>query len=190
MKSMRQYHQQGPAGSDMAADEVRVSQDYQLGLYWLPERQQHASDLLPSAAPPRLSTPDFNADTGRSNTATARVAISQGPPMPIAPTRSWKLHTVFFINNLLIIPRRHSHAARPFLPTCPGGPAPSLELTHPPTPCHIPHVVSDTRSFPLCGSKPREVELRIWCEPNEPSHIDAIEEVSTCRYVVQACLKS
>tara|TARA_B100000513_G_scaffold26981_1_gene10381 strand:- start:2050 stop:2895 length:846 start_codon:yes stop_codon:yes gene_type:complete len=62
MKSMRQYHQQGPAGSDMAADEVRVSQDYQLGLYWLPERQQHASDLMPSAAPPRLSTTDFHGE--------------------------------------------------------------------------------------------------------------------------------
>ena len=39
----------------------------------------------------------------------------------------------------------------------------------------------------LCDltGKPRESEVRVQCAPGEPSYLVSIEEVSTCKYLVQ-----
>lgn len=68
MKSMRQFHQekvQGAAGASTAADQTRITQDYQLGLYWLPEKQ-HATDatLSADAGAPTEGVPDFRGELG------------------------------------------------------------------------------------------------------------------------------
>ena len=124
MKSMRQFHQekiQSTAGVDSAREETRVTQDYQLGLYWLPERQRHASDATPNAEAPAFDAADFRGELG------------------------YDLKT-----NRRYFAQKYGNGSR----------------------CDI-------------TGNPREVELRVWCEPSEPTHIVGIEEISTCHYVVQ-----
>uniref|UniRef100_A0A7S0L7E7 MRH domain-containing protein n=1 Tax=Coccolithus braarudii TaxID=221442 RepID=A0A7S0L7E7_9EUKA len=138
MKSMRQFHQEKTKNGEKG-ETTAVMQNYELGLYWLPEGVDLGADRVAEAAE-KLAHPLASKSKAEDEKAEPAEEL---------------LH---FRGELLDDPK----AKRKYWSQQYGNG----------TACDV-------------TGKPRETEVRLQCAQNEPSHLASIEEVSTCRYVVQ-----